>query len=309
VNDQTLIGDAENKPTFQVHVRLTVQGENIEVLQPVQYRFVNPAIGEFFHPVYVVSGKEDKNTVMYEIEYEHIPSLLYYADNKQIVLPTNLKTTGKKIGYLVGAGDKVSSALEMMGFEVVELGKNDIYAEKLKQFDAIVVGVRAYNVNEWLNEKHSILMAYVNEGGNMVVQYNTNSFAGPLAKMKIGPKPFTISRGRITEEDAAVKFIDPNHPLLNFPNKITQDDFKGWIQERGIYFADGFSNDYKAVLSMHDQGEEDLLGSLIVRNEGKGRFIYTGLCFFRELPAGVPGAYRLFANLVSNPNKKVNESK
>jgi hypothetical protein len=127
--------------------------------------------------------------------------------------------------------------------------------------------------------------------------------------MKIGPKPFAISRGRITEEDAAVKFIDPNHPLLNFPNKITQDDFKGWIQERGIYFADGFSNDYKAVLSMHDQGEEDLLGSLIVRNEGKGRFIYTGLCFFRELPAGVPGAYRLFANLVSNPNKKVNESK
>lgn len=309
VNDQTLIGDAENKPTFQVHVKLNVQGENLEVLQPVQYRFVNPAIGEFFHPVYVVPGKEDKNTVMHEIEYEHIPSLLYYADNKQIVLPTNLKTTGKKIGYLVGAGDKVPSALEMMGFEVVELGKNDIYAEKLKQFDAIVVGVRAYNVNEWLNEKHAILMAYVNEGGNMVVQYNTNSFAGPLAKMKIGPKPFAISRGRITEEDAAVKFIDPNHPLLNFPNKITQDDFNGWIQERGIYFADGFSNDYKAVLSMHDQGEEDLLGSLIVRNEGKGRFIYTGLSFFRELPAGVPGAYRLFANLVSNPNRKLNESK
>lgn len=309
VNDQTLIGDAENKPTFQVHVKLNVQGENLEVLQPVQYRFVNPAIGEFFHPVYVVPGKEDKNTVMHEIEYEHIPSLLYYADNKQIVLPTNLKTTGKKIGYLVGAGDKVPSALEMMGFEVVELGKNDIYAEKLKQFDAIVVGVRAYNVNEWLNEKHAILMAYVNEGGNMVVQYNTNSFAGPLAKMKIGPKPFAISRGRITEEDAAVKFIDPNHPLLNFPNKITQDDFNGWIQERGIYFADGFSNDYKAVLSMHDQGEEDLLGSLIVRNEGMGRFIYTGLSFFRELPAGVPGAYRLFANLVSNPNKKLNESK
>lgn len=309
VNDQTLIGDAENKPTFQVHVKLTVQGENIEVLQPVQYRFVNPAIGEFFHPVYVVSGKEDKNTVMYEIEYEHIPSLLYYADNKQIVLPTNLKTTGKKIGYLVGAGDKVSSALEMMGFEVVELGKNDIYAEKLKQFDAIVVGVRAYNVNEWLNEKHSILMAYVNEGGNMVVQYNTNSFAGPLGKMKIGPKPFVISRGRITEEDATVRFVDPSNPLLNFPNKITAKDFDGWIQERGIYFAENFSNDYQSVLAMHDQGEDDLLGSLIVRNEGKGRFIYTGLVFFRELPAGISGAYRLFANLVSNPNLKVNESK
>ena len=309
VSDQTLIGDAENKPTFQVHVKLNVQGENIEVMQPVQYRFVNPAIGEFFHPVYVVPGKEDKNRKMHEIEYEHIPSLLHFADSKNIVLPAGLKTTGKKIGYLVGAGDKVPTALEMMGFEVVELGKNDIYAEKLKQFDAIVVGVRAYNVNEWLNEKHAILMAYVNEGGNMVVQYNTNSFAGPIAKMKIGPKPFAISRGRITEEDAEVKFIDPNHPLLNFPNKITKDDFSGWIQERGIYFAEGFSNDYKAVLSMHDQGEEDLLGSLIVRNEGKGRFIYTGLAFFRELPAGVGGAYRLFANLVSNPNRKLNESK
>ena len=309
VSDQTLIGDAENKPTFQVQVKLNVQGENIEVMQPVQYRFVNPAIGEFFHPVYVVPGKEDKNRKMHEIEYEHIPSLLHFADSKNIVLPAGLKTTGKKIGYLVGAGDKVPTALEMMGFEVVELGKNDIYAEKLKQFDAIVVGVRAYNVNEWLNEKHAILMAYVNEGGNMVVQYNTNSFAGPIAKMKIGPKPFAISRGRITEEDAEVKFIDPNHPLLNFPNKITKDDFSGWIQERGIYFAEGFSNDYKAVLSMHDQGEEDLLGSLIVRNEGKGRFIYTGLAFFRELPAGVGGAYRLFANLVSNPNRKLNESK
>ena len=309
VSDQTLIGDAENKPTFQVHVKLNVQGENIEVMQPVQYRFVNPAIGEFFHPVYVVPGKEDKNRKMHEIEYEHIPSLLHFADSKNIVLPAGLKTTGKKIGYLVGAGDKVPTALEMMGFEVVELGKNDIYAEKLKQFDAIVVGVRAYNVNEWLNEKHAILMAYVNEGGNMVVQYNTNSFAGPIAKMKIGPKPFAISRGRITEEDAEVKFIDPNHPLLNFPNTITKDDFSGWIQERGIYFAEGFSNDYKAVLSMHDQGEEDLLGSLIVRNEGQGRFIYTGLAFFRELPAGVGGAYRLFANLVSNPNRKLNESK
>ena len=309
VSDQTLIGDAENKPTFQVQVKLNVQGENIEVHQPVQYRFVNPAIGEFFHPVYVVPGKEDKNIKMHEIEYEHIPSLLHFADSKNMVLPAGLKTTGKKIGYLVGAGDKVPTALEMMGFEVVELGKNDIYAEKLKQFDAIVVGVRAYNVNEWLNEKHAILMAYVNEGGNMVVQYNTNSFAGPIAKMKIGPKPFAISRGRITEEDAEVKFIDPNHPLLNFPNKITKDDFSGWIQERGIYFAEGFSNDYKAVLSMHDQGEEDLLGSLIVRNEGKGRFIYTGLAFFRELPAGVGGAYRLFANLVSNPNRKLNESK
>ncbi|MEY2834721.1 MAG: hypothetical protein RLZZ557_383, partial [Bacteroidota bacterium] len=165
------------------------------------------------------------------------------------------------------------------------------------------------NVNDWMNEKYDLLMDYVRNGGNMVVQYNTNIFAGPLQKMQIGPKPFMISRGRTTEEDAAITFLAPEDPVLNFPNKITADDFKGWIQERGIYYADNFDQDYKAILSMHDQGEADLKGSLIVRQEGKGRFIYTGLVFFRELPAGVPGAFRLFANLISNPNKQLNESK
>lgn len=118
-----------------------------------------------------------------------------------------------------------------------------------------------------------------------------------------------ISRGRITEEDADIRFVDPKDPVLHYPNTITSDDFKGWIQERGIYFADNFSADYRAVLSMHDKGESDLNGSLIARNEGKGRFIYTGLVFFRQLPAGVPGAFRLFSNLISNPNLPVNARK
>jgi hypothetical protein len=309
VNDQLLIGDPENKPAFSVNVTLHVEGEKINVSQPVQYRFVDPAIGEFFHPVAVLPKMPEQNVVINKIDYEHIPALVHFSKQIQIILPKDLKTTGKKIGYIVGAGDKVPEALEKMGYEVVELGKSDVQLDKLRQFDAVVVGVRAYNVFEWLNEKHADLMQYVQAGGNMVVQYNTNSFAGPLGKMKIGPKPFVISRGRITEEDAAVRFVDPNNALLNFPNKITAKDFDGWIQERGIYFAENFSNDYQSVLAMHDQGEEDLLGSLIVRNEGKGRFIYTGLVFFRELPAGVGGAYRLFANLVSNPNLKVNESK
>ena len=309
VNDQMLIGFPENKAAFEVQVDLTIEGEKIHVAQPVQYRFVDPAIGEFFHPVAVVPLPSTENIIVNKIDYEHIPSLIHFSKPVNFSIPKDIKTTGKKIGYLVGAGDKVPEALEKMGYEVVELGKNDIQADKLKMFDAVVVGVRAYNVHEWLNEKHEILMQYVQAGGNMVVQYNTNSFAGPLGKMKIGPKPFVISRGRITEEDAAVKFLDPSNQLLNFPNKITSADFEGWIQERGIYFAENFSADYKAVLSMHDEGEQDLLGSLIVRNEGKGRFIYTGLVFFRELPAGVGGAYRLFANLVSNPNRKINESK
>lgn len=309
VNDQLLIGLAENKAAFEVQVDLTIEGEKIHIVQPVQYRFVDPARGEFFHPVAVVPHQSGENLIVSKIDYEHIPSLIHFSKPINFSIPKDIKTTGKKIGYLVGAGDKVPEALEKMGYEVIELGKDDIQTDKLKMFDAVVVGVRAYNVHEWLNEKHDVLMQYVQAGGNMVVQYNTNSFAGPLGKMKIGPKPFVISRGRITEEDAAVKFLDPSNPLLNFPNKITSVDFEGWIQERGIYFAENFSADYKAVLSMHDEGEQDLLGSLIVRNEGKGRFIYTGLVFFRELPAGVGGAYRLFANLVSNPNLKINASK
>jgi LmbE family N-acetylglucosaminyl deacetylase len=309
VNNQILIGLPENKAAFEVQVDLTIEGEDIQVAQPVQYRFVDPAIGEFFHPVAVVPLPSSENIIVNKIDYEHIPSLIHFSKPVIFSIPKDIKTTGKKIGYLVGAGDKVPEALEKMGYEVVELGKNDIQTDKLKMFDAVVVGVRAYNVHEWLNEKHDILMQYIQSGGNMVVQYNTNSFAGPLGKMKIGPKPFVISRGRITEEDAVVKFLDPSNPLLNYPNKITSAEFEGWIQERGIYFAENFSSDYKAVLAMHDEGEQDLLGSLIVRTEGKGRFIYTGLVFFRELPAGVGGAYRLFANLVSNPNLKINESK
>jgi LmbE family N-acetylglucosaminyl deacetylase len=309
VDDQRLIGMPENKPAFTVLASLNVMGETIPFEIPVRYRVVDPAKGEFFHPVYVVPATPAADKKMETIAYEHIPSLTYFSNLVKFDLPKNLKTTGKRIGYITGAGDKLPDMIRMMGFDVTELGRSDINQGKLNQFDAVVVGVRAYNVNEWMAEKHAILMDYVSNGGNLVVQYNTNSFAGPMQKTMIGPKPFSISRGRTTEEDADVVFLDENDPLLNFPNKITKDDFSGWIQERGIYYAENFSTDYKAVLSMHDKGEADLNGSLIVRNEGKGRFIYTGLVFFRELPAGVPGAFRLFANIISNPNKKINGTK
>ena len=309
VNDQQLIGMPENKPAFMVNAMLNIMGESILFEVPVRYRVVDPAKGEFFHPVYVLPASTAADKKMETIAYEHIPTLTYFSNIVKFDLPKDMKTTGKRIGYITGAGDKLPDMIRMMGFDVTELGKNDINQGKLNQFDAVVVGVRAYNVNEWMAGKHVILMDYVSNGGNLVVQYNTNSFAGPMQKTMIGPKPLTISRGRTTEEDADVVFLDENDPLLNFPNKITKNDFSGWIQERGIYYAENFSPDYKAVLSMHDKGEADLNGSLIVRNEGKGRFIYTGLVFFRELPAGVPGAFRLFANIISNPNKKINDSK
>ncbi len=309
VDDQLLIGMPENKPAFTVNASLNIMGENISYEIPVRYRVVDPAKGEFFHPVYVLPASPAADKKMETIAYEHIPNLTYFSNIVKFDLPKDMKTTGKRIGYITGAGDKLPDMIRMMGYDVTELGRADITQGKLNQFDAVVVGVRAYNVNEWMAEKHAILMDYVTNGGNLVVQYNTNSFAGPMQKTMIGPKPFTISRGRTTEEDADVVFLDEKDPLLNFPNRITKDDFSGWIQERGIYYAENFSTDYKAVLAMHDQGEADLNGSLIVRNEGKGRFIYTGLVFFRELPAGVPGAFRLFANIISNPNKKINGAK
>lgn len=308
VKDQQLIGMPENKPAFSVMAALNILGETIGFEVPVKHRVVDPAKGEFFHPVYVLPASSNPETKLQTIAYEHIPNLTYFSKLAKFELPQDLKTAGKSIGYITGAGDKVLDMIKMMGFDVTELGRNDITPEKLKQFDAVVVGVRAYNVNAWMGEKHGMLMEYIQQGGNMVVQYNTNSFSGPMQKM-MGPMPFGISRGRTTEEEAEVVFMDEKNPLLNFPNKITKADFLGWIQERGIYYAENFAADYTPVLSMHDQGEADLNGSLIVRNEGKGRFIYTGLVFFRELPAGVPGAFRLFSNLISNPNKKINGPK
>lgn len=337
VNDQRLIGRPENKPPFMVKVALKIADETLHYEFPVSYRVVDPAKGEFFHPVSIVPANtvsnslppilvnkasalraSDKNSVakngesvlpvLRKIDYEHIPSIVYFKKGDQLVIAADIKTAGKKIGYIVGAGDRVPEMIRLMGYEVSELSKADIFEERLAQFDAIVLGVRAYNVHDWLVQKNDILMNYVRNGGNMVVQYNTNNYFGPL-NTGIGPKPFNINRGRITDEEAEVVILDDKDPVMNYPNKISAQDFSGWIQERGIYFADGFDKDYKPLLAMHDKGETDLKGSLIVCKEGQGRFIYTGLVFFRQLPAGVPGAFRLFANLISNPNLTINGSK
>ena len=185
-----------------------------------------------------------------------------------------------------------------MGYTLTMLQEKDITDQNLKQFDAIVTGVRAYNVDSWLNTAYATLISYVNNGGTLVVQYNTNNNNGPV-KAKIFPYDFTISRNRVSEEDAQVKFINPDDPLLNFPNQITAADFDGWVQERSIYNAEQLDPKFRSVLAMHDTNEAEQSGSLIAADYGKGKLIYTGLVFYRELPAGVPGAYRLFANILS----------
>lgn len=244
---------------------------------------------------------QDQFYSLHKINYDHIPEVNYNFYDQLPVLKIDLKIVGSLVGYIAGAGDKVPQALEQMGYKVVLLKQADLTVTNLKQFDAIVTGVRAYNINEWLSNSYDALMQYVKDGGVLLTQYNTNNSIGPV-KAKISPYPFTISRNRVTDEEATVNFLLPDHPALNYPNKITQKDFEGWVQERSIYNAESIDPTYQRIFSMKDPNENEQDGSLIIANYGKGRFVYTGLVFFRELPAGVPGAYRLFANLIARTN-------
>ncbi len=234
---------------------------------------------------------------LHELHYQHIPYQMIFHDAELKLVPVELMTTYKKIGYIEGAGDDVMASLQQMGYQVTLLKEENIKNDDLSKFDVIVTGVRAYNTNEWLNSYRQKLMDFVNGGGNYVVQYNTNNNLGKLGN-NIGPYPFKISRNRVTDEHATMTMDIPEHPLLTYPNKITSADFDNWIQERGIYFATDVDKDYSMPLSCHDKGEKPLNGSLITAPYGKGNFTYTGLVFFRELPAGVAGAYRLFANII-----------
>ena len=237
------------------------------------------------------------------ISYDHIPTITYFPPAVTNLVAIDLKTEGKKVGYIVGAGDKVPEALEQMGYEVSLLSDKELSRNSLSRFDAIITGVRAYNTNEWLNNYYEKLMQYVREGGNLIVQYNTSNNIGPV-RAKIGPYPFDISRTRVTDEQSPVVFLKPEHPVLNYPNRITQEDFKGWIQERSIYHAAKWDSSFQSILGLADPGEKPEEGSLVIAPYGKGFFTYTGLVFFRELPAGVPGAYRLMANLIALNRKK-----
>jgi LmbE family N-acetylglucosaminyl deacetylase len=242
--------------------------------------------------------------ILKTIKYDHIPAISYFKEALLKVEEVDTKIYNKNVGYIIGAGDKVPEALEQMGYNVTLLTEKELARNNLKQFDAIISGVRAYNTNEWLNKYYDKLMKYVYDGGNYIVQYNTVNFVSNL-KSKIGPYNFEISRTRITDENSPVQFLKPNHPALNFPNRISQEDFKGWVQERSIYHAGvRDSVNFETVISLTDPGEKPEDGSLIIAKYGKGYFTYTGLVFFRQLPAGVPGAYRLMANLIALNRKK-----
>lgn len=235
------------------------------------------------------------------IEHAHIPiqTILIPSDLQAIAVA--VATQGTMIGYIPGPGDDVPRMLQQIGYDVRLIDNGvlpHLTPEMLGRFDAVIIGVRAYNSNDKLPAAQSALMDYVRRGGTLIAQYNTNNRLAPL-NIPIGPYPFTIGRERVTDEHAPVTLLDPDHPLLNWPNRIQSADFDGWVQERGLYFASSWDPKYKTPLSMSDPGESALAGGLLLANEGKGVYIYTGLAFFRQLPAGVPGAFRLFANLLA----------
>jgi LmbE family N-acetylglucosaminyl deacetylase len=283
-----------SKVAFTLPARGSEQTTSVTVYpSPSEYNGAVKAVA-------TVDGKRYDHSLRV-ISYEHIPAqtLLPPAEAKAVRI--DLKKSGELIGYIRGAGDDIPAALRNMGYSVVELDNGDITLDNLKRFDAVVLGVRALNTNDRAAYFMPAVLAYVKQGGTAVVQYNTTA---RLETDEFAPFPITISHDRVTDEHAEVRILKPSSPVMNSPNKITPGDFDGWIQERGLYFPSKWDDRYEAILSMNDKGESPMNSSLLVAKVGSGYYVYTGLSFFRELPEGVPGAYKLFANLVSLGNSK-----
>jgi LmbE family N-acetylglucosaminyl deacetylase len=259
-----------------------------------------------FEAVVTIEGK-DYNRSLETIKYDHIPTQVIMSPSSSRLVKIDIKRKGNVIGYIQGAGDAIPASLREIGYEVWEMKEDEITPDNLAKVDAVVLGVRALNTNDRVKFYMPDLLNYVHEGGTMIVQYNT-SFR--LKTEDFAPYPISLSHDRVTEEDAEVKILDSKHPLMNTPNKITAADFEGWVQERGLYFPNEWDSHYETLLSSHDKGEDAKDGGLLVTKYGEGNFIYTGYSWFRQLPAGVPGAYRLFVNMVSlGQQKKPSENK
>jgi LmbE family N-acetylglucosaminyl deacetylase len=265
---------------------------------------VFPSANEMTSELKVIAeiGKNVYDLGLTSIKYDHIPSQALFPKAVAKLVKLNLKKKGENIGYVMGAGDEVPAALSQVGYKVSILKEESMNAENLKNFDAIIIGIRAYNTQERLKFYQKNLMAYTRNGGTLIVQYNTlpgRTSENKLVIDSIGPYPFKLSNERVTEENATVRFLKPNHLLLNTPNKITDQDFENWIQERGLYFPNEWSKEYETIISCNDTGETAKDGGILFAKYGKGNYIYTSYSWFRELPAGVPGAFRIFANLIS----------
>jgi len=244
----------------------------------------------------MVDGKIFENEII-EIDYSHIShqTVLQKAEAKLVKL--NIKTEPRRIGYVMGSGDDIPDALIQLGFNVNLLTDGDLDNADLSEYNVIICGIRAFNTRKDLSRQQKSLSNFVKNGGTWIVQHNTR-FGTQVDQ--IGPYKFSTSgRDRISQEDAPLKILLPDHQIFNYPNKITETDFNNWVQERGLYFASSWDSQLTPLLEGNDKGESPKLGSLLYSEYGKGVFIFTALSWFRQLPAGVPGSYRLFVNLVS----------
>jgi len=389
IPNQLDVGLAENPPLFEAHFHLRMESNDVEVIRPVAYRYVERAQGELTRPVVVEppvalqwsqaailfpnssarsvelqvqanipkaagkvqiqtplgwristssgdfhltapgeqsevsfeltpplkdaqgplaasaqAGDQTVGTSMETINYPHIPPQVLFPPASAKLVRADVRLLAKTIGYVMGAGDEVPQGLHQLGAEVTLLSAADLAGGNLSRFDAIVTGVRAYNVRADLRANEGRLLEYVKNGGALVVQYNVadgrNPFGGETSLLtNIGPYPITTGSERVTVEEAPVQFLIPASPLLHQPNEITARDFEGWIQERGLYFASKWDEHYQPLFETHDPMEKPQTGSTLYTRYGKGAYVFTAFSWFRELPAGVPGAFRIFANLLS----------
>jgi len=279
---------------------------------PATQRFRLAAAGEHARLAFAVTAPAQRSTATLgasvaingrrfdqqriEICYDHLPFQLLQPPARARAVSLELATRGHRVGYLPGAGDEVPAALEQMGYEVASLAGTDLTPERLRGLDAVVIGIRAFNVRTDIAERLSALFAYVEGGGTVVAQYNT---LDGLREDWLAPFRLRLSRNRVTDEHAPATILAPQHPVLTTPNRISATDFEGWVQERGLYFPAQWDERFIPILAFNDAGETPLNGGLLVARHGAGYFVYTSLAWFRQLPAAVPGAYRLFANLVS----------
>ncbi len=230
------------------------------------------------------------------IDYDHIPAQIYLSPADLELVRAPLKIISRKIGYIMGSGDEIPADLQQIGYTVRELTDTEIEQDDLNTYDVLIAGTRAFNTRDKLHLLRDKFQEYVRDGGTFIVLHNTRFGLQPE---NIGPYPFTVGRDRVSVENAPVNFIQPEHRLLTFPNRIMQTDFDGWIQERGLYFASEWDAHYQTIISSQDPGEDPKAGGILYTPYGKGHYIYAAYSWFRQLPAGVPGAYKLFINLIS----------
>ncbi len=324
-SDKSFITKKGNKTKVEVKLESisdTVSGEVQLNLDTKHWRIVPEKVtvdlvpGVFqtieFEVEALSSNRKDKCVAMFsdsrsqytkyveKITYDHIPELQVLKENQVNFVSVDIDPGNMNIAYIPGAGDEMVASLRRVGYQVDELQVTEISTSTLQKYDAVICGIRAYNTNPDLFKLHNVFLNYMESGGNFIVQYNTSR---RIDTEQISPYILQLSRKRVTDEYAEVEWLVPEHKIFNSPLKLSETDFEAWVQERGLYFPDEWGPEFTPLISWSDKGEEKLKGALLVADYGKGSFIYTGISFFRQLPAGVPGAYRLFSNLIHySPN-------